>query len=285
MGRGLSIRIFLADGRPEGLRRVEVSNWTGVGLVCSRSEYTAVRAREDFGRPGVYVLDGSASSGSPSGRIYIGEADELRSRIDNHARYKDFWTTLFAFASKDENLNKAHVRYLESRLIVLANKAKRVEVDNGTAPPLPHLSEADAADMDAFLETMLLIIPLLGLSAFEAPAAPSPNETGLRLVGAGGVQAVGEDRPEGFVVQAGAIGRLVYVPSTPEYIVALRQHLRDSGVLVPSNGALKLTRAWVFDSPSSAAGVLLGRSANGRVEWKDLSGRTLKSIQDAALAQ
>lgn len=141
MGRGLSIRIFLADGRPEGLRRVEVSNWTGVGLVCSRSEYTAVRAREDFGRPGVYVLDGSASGGSPSGRIYIGEADELRSRIDNHARYMDFWTTLFAFASKDENLNKAHVRYLESRLIALANKAKRVEVENGTAPPLPHLSE------------------------------------------------------------------------------------------------------------------------------------------------
>lgn len=139
--------------------------------------------------------------------------------------------------------------------------------------------------MDAFLETMLLVIPLLGLSAFEAPAAPSPNRTGLRLAGAGGVQAIGEDRPEGFVVQAGAIGRLAHVPSTPEYIVALRQHLRESGVLVPSNGALKLTRAWVFDSPSSAAGVLLGRSANGRVEWKDLSGRTLKSIQDAALAE
>jgi len=49
---------------------------------------------------------------------------------------------------------------------------------------------------------------------------------------------------------------------------ALRSQVRNLGYL--------------FASPSLAAGVMLGRPANGRVEWKAADGRTLKDIQDAA---
>lgn len=100
-------------------------------------------------------------------QLYIGEADDVRDRVDQHLKGKDFWTTVVAFTSKDENLNKAHVRYLEARLVQLATKAGRVNVLNGTVPALPKLSEPDRADMEAYLREMLVILPLLGIVAFE----------------------------------------------------------------------------------------------------------------------
>ena len=178
--RIFSIRIFLADGTPEGLRLVEKSNWTGLGIVCPRSQYSDARKRSEFGRPGVYVLVGPGESGLP--QVYIGEAEELRSRLDNHQQNKDFWTRVVAFTSKDGNINKAHVRYLESRLTGLANVAKRAEVANGNAPALPALSEPDAADVENFLREMLAIFPVLEITAFQlsgvSAKATSPSGSG-----------------------------------------------------------------------------------------------------------
>lgn len=245
------------------------------------------------------MLLGPAATGIGE-RLYIGEADELRSRIDSQAKGKDFWTEAVSFTSKDANLNKAHVRYLEARLIGLAGHAKRSELENGTAPPLPHLSEADQADVEAYLEQVLVILPVLGVVAFEIPTEPAtgvqgekqsshaamPAETGseqLFLHGKGGVDAVGADRPEGFVVFAGATARLTAVPSIHSFLEQKRQSLLSQGLLVNDGERLRLTQHYVFDSPSTAAGVLLARSANGRIEWKDGKGRTLKEIQQAAL--
>jgi hypothetical protein len=146
-----SIKLFLADGTPDGLRIVEKSNWTGVGLVCTRSQYPNVRHRKEFQGAGVYVLVGPGETVLP--RVYIGEAEVLRKRLDNHHQNNEFWTRFVAFASRDGNLNKAHVRYLEARMIALAKAAKRAEIANGTAPPNPSLSEAETADVESFLGT------------------------------------------------------------------------------------------------------------------------------------
>ncbi len=126
-----SIKLFLADGRPDGLRLAEKSNWTGLAIVCSRSQYPLVRGRDEFQRAGVYVLVGRGESVLP--RVYVGEADVLRKRLDNHLQTNEFWDRLVAFTSKDGTLNKAHVRYLEARLIAIAKEAKRAELGNATA--------------------------------------------------------------------------------------------------------------------------------------------------------
>lgn len=283
--RGVSIRIFLVDGRPEGLRLVEKSNWTGIGIVCARSDYVNARGRDEWTRPGIYILSGPSTAGTLSSRIYVGEADELRARIDTHAKSKDFWTMAVAFTSKDANLNKAHARYLESRLISLAQQANRSELDNGTVPPIPHLSEPDVADMEAFLEDIRLILPLVGVHAFEIPAKVSAGQADLLyLRGPGGVEASGSDRADGFVVYEGSTGRVDEVPSIPYWVSKLRMQLQQGGIILePGDGVLRVKSTYVFDSASSAAGALLGRSANGRVEWKDKAGRTLKQIQEAQL--
>lgn len=279
--RGFSIRIYVADGTPEGLRLVEKSNWTGRAIVCPRSQFPQAKARPEFGKTGLYILLGPPTSGdSPS--LYIGECDPLRPRLENHYANKDFWTDVIAFISKDENLNKAHVQYLEARLVQLAREAKRCTLENTVTPSPPSLSEPDIAEMDSFLEEMLLIYPVLGLKAFEKPQAEPDTGPKLRLEGKG-VTAFGYESSAGFVVLEGSQAVITTVPSVHHYLVNLRTSLAEKAILIPDGDHFRLTQDYTFDSPSTAAGVLLGRSANGRIEWKDGEGRTLREIQEVAI--
>ena len=165
---GFSVRIFIPTGEPEGLRIIEKSNWTGQGIFFPRSIYPNVRGWKELKRTGVYVL-WSVSEPRSLPLTYVGEGDELLARLDSHAKNKDFWTHGVAFVSKDQYLNKAHVQHLEARLIGLAMKAKRCELENGNIPQLPSLSPADAADAELYLADMLLCLPILGVSFFDIP--------------------------------------------------------------------------------------------------------------------
>lgn len=284
---GTSIRIFLADGSAEGLRIVEKPNWTGLAIFCSRAQYPEVRQRGEFDRPGIYLLLGPPDRSGAQGRIYVGEADVARARLDQHVRGKDFWTSLILFTSKDENLNKAHIQYLESRLVALALQAKRAELENANAPQPPALSEADRADSESFLDEMLLIYPVLGVTAFEVAGASGASgaEAPLLHLSGSGARAEGRDTAEGFLVLKGATARKDEVPSIHHYVSELRSRLLADNVFRPAGDGLELTLDYVFDSPSSAAAALMGRTANGRIEWKDAQGRTLKEIQEAALGE
>lgn len=279
--KAFSVRIFIPSGEPEGLRLVEKSNWTGQGLVFPRALYADVRQRPELKRTGVYLLWGPAETGQLP-RLYVGEGDAVLPRLDQHAKQKDFWTHAVVFTSKDQNLNKAHVQYLEARLVQLAKDAKRAELDNGNVPQLPALSEADAADAEAFLLDLLLCLPLMGAPFFEQ-TLPKPAKGRELLLKAKGIEARGMDTAEGFVVRAGSQAVKEEVPSIHAYLVELRKTLLAQGVLMPDGPVWRMTQDYAFNSPSTAAGVLLGRSANGRMEWRDAKGRTLKEIQEAEL--
>lgn len=277
--RGFSVRIFLPTGEPEGLRIIEKSNWSGQGLVFPRAQYAEARRRDELKRTGVYVLWGPGESGRP--RVYVGEGDVVLSRLDDHFKQKDFWTHAAVFISKDQNLNKAHVKYLEARLVALAAQAKRAELDNGNVPQPPALSEADVADAEGFLDDLLLCLPVVGVNLFEKAKAAGPKERDL-ILRSKGIEAHGQDTAEGFVVRAGSQAVKEEVASIHGYLTDLRQSLLEQGVLEDAGTVYRLTQDYLFNSPSTAAGVLLGRSANGRTEWKDASGRTLREIQEAA---
>lgn len=281
--RAYSLRIFLADGTPEGLRVVEKTNWSGVGLMFPKARWVGVRERDLFARPGVYVLIGPSDGGALRYRIYVGEADDLRTRLNQQAAARDFWTRAIAFTSKDDDLNKAHVRYLEARLIERARHAKRSDIENGNAPTPPKLSEPETAFADAFLDDMLLIYPVLGLDTFElADTAAVLPAAVLRLQGKD-ASARGASTSEGFIVYAGATIRKLGVPSLHAFTVALREKLLVEGVLADRGDHLELTQDYVFDSPSGAAALVLGRSSNGRVEWKTPAGQTLKAVEEAEI--
>jgi hypothetical protein len=167
-----TIRIYVPDGDPEGLRIIDRMNWTGQGIVVPREDWAKVKCRSEFAKPGVYILVGYVTDDDlPT--IYIGQGDVVRNRIDNHVQNKDFWTKAVVFVSSviSGGLNRAHATWLEHALIDRAVKTKRSHLENGTEPQEPSLSEAEKADTQAFLREMLGILPLVGLNAFEAPKA------------------------------------------------------------------------------------------------------------------
>lgn len=282
MSKPFSIKLFLPDGDPDGIRIVEKTNWNGTGIVIPRPLFSEGKKRKDLERTGVYVLIGPAEeSGLP--RVYVGEGDPIRSRLDQHATKKDFWTSCIAFTSKDENLNKAHVQYLEARLVKLASEAKRCVLENSNIPALPSMSEADSADAEGFLDEMLLCLPVLGLGMFSKASPVDSLKRVLYLRGKG-IEAKGIDTPEGFIVRSGSTAANAEVPSCHAYLKEIRSALLKNGVLKVSGNQFMFSQDYLFASPSTAGGVVLGRSTNGRTEWKTQEGKTLKELQEAEAA-
>ena len=283
-----SLRIFVADGDPDGLRIVDKSNWIGKALVFPRALLPQVKARPELAQTGVYLLLGPRPDGEGD-MLYVGEGDPIRPRLERHYAEKDFWTRAIGFTTGSAGqLNKAHVQFLESRLMALARAAKRMPLDNANQPAEPSLSEADRADMEVFLGHMLGMLPVLGVHAFEqAPKAPAAKASPVLTCKGKGAQATGYEASQGFVVQAGSQAVLDTVPSMALHVRGmydLRQELIGNGVLGLRGGLYQFTQDYSFSSPSTAAAVVLGRSANGRIEWKS-DGRTLKEIQEAEAAQ
>ena len=284
MSLGASVQIFLPAGSTDGIWVVQKSNWTGVGLVIPRSHFADARHRQELQGSGVYVLVGDAEGEAFSERIYVGESDELKKRLDNHMRSKDFWSRAIVFAAKDSSLNKAHVKQLEFRLIELAKSAGRTEVENSNVGTSTALAETDQALLDGFLEEMLTLYPVMGLSAFEIPRVVDAQSRVKLFCSGPDASAEGYETADGFIVLAGALIRKQATPSRHGSITKRLHAMHAEGLLVDENDQQwRLTADHVFTSPSMAADSVLGRSANGRTEWKTADGTTLKEIQEQAL--
>lgn len=278
-----SLRIFVADGDPDGLRLVERSNWIGKAIMFPRAVYGQVRSRAEFDQTGVYLLLGPRTEGDGD-MLYIGEGDPVRPRFEDHHAKKDFWTRAVFFVAGTGQLNKAHVQYLEARLVKLAKNAKRMPLDNGNHPAEPTLSEADRADMDVFLSNILGMLPVLGIHAFEMGTTGTRNDGPLLTCQGRGITAQGLDTPQGFVVKAGSFAVHTEAPSLIEHFPSItkqRAELLENGIMVLVGDQRRFTQDYTFSSPSMASSIVLGRSSNGRTDWKDASGRTLKQLQES----
>ena len=196
--------------------------------------------------------------------IYIGEGDPVADRLISHYKAKDFWSAEIFFIDngKDDHLNKAHVQYLEARLVALAKEAKRCDLDNANVPQLPALSEMEKAEMDEFLEQMLMICGVLGINVFQKAAGVVPSTRVLYLK-AKGLMATGYEVDDGFVVQAGSQSPDEPAPTIPASVQKLRQSLLLQGVFVDEKDGYRVIQDYTFSSPSLAAAVMLARSANG----------------------
>jgi hypothetical protein len=277
-----TIKVFLAHGDAKRLRTAELSNWTGKAVAGPRSEFDDVLARDESSKAGIYFLTGvDPDTGKPA--IYVGEAESIRDRVRSHLD-KDFWNQIVFVVSKDENLTKAHIRYLEGKLITRAKNAGRASVTNGqvTSAKLP---ESDREDMEVFLDKIAQLLPVLGIELLvPADGAGTPATQNQELVcEIKGVRARGRRTPNGFVVLRGSQAVLRERPSTEKYPIPrqARDQLRNDGLLVEQAGALVFTRDVEFASPSAAASVIHGGHANGLIAWKNAKGTTLKEIEAA----
>ncbi|MBE7640979.1 DUF4357 domain-containing protein [Salegentibacter sp. BLCTC] len=280
---GKTIKIFLVDGEPNGRMTCELSNWTGKALKIPRKKIKESSDRPELENTGIYILFGKSDKSENKELAYIGEAEGIYKRLNQHLSAKDFWNEALVFVSKDENLNKAHIKYLESRLHEIAIKVNRYDIDNGNYPTRSIISESDKAEMEEFLENIKLLVNALGFKIFEELRKDQTFEEEIKstfyINAARGADAKGQMTNEGFVVLRNSEIATTTTNSFPENLIKLRLSLIDDNIINKINNKLIFKEDYLFSSPSAAAAVVMGRSANGLTEWKLNDGRILKSVE------
>lgn len=269
---GKTISLFLIEGDPNKRWVCELSNWNGKAYKIPRIDVKRCGDRADLAACGIYFLFGKSDS-DEKGIVYIGEAEDVYSRLRQHdaSNGKDFWNECIVFISKDNRLNKAHIKYLEHRCYLLAHAAGRYIIENSTIPADASLTEPEQAEMDEFLYNIRMINNVLGHKVLEPLVVESeisdPENTGevLYIQAARGANASGMRTSEGFVVLKGSQIADSVTKSCPKAICDLREKLIKNGT-IDANWVFTENR--IFSSPSTAAGVVMGRSANGLTEWR-----------------
>lgn len=278
MSHGRGIRLFLVDGSPNGLLTAEIMNWTGHALTGPRTKLTELVQRPECGRTGVYFLVGPDPDNAIRPLVYIGESDDVAKRLKQHNRPegqggKDFWERVCLITSKDQNLTKAHVKYLESQLISIAKQSGRCGLVNNTAHEYTVLPESDLADMAFFIEQVRIILPVLGFDFLRDPAAShavlsEESDTLFQMeLPTYGIRAQAREIGGSFVVLQGSEARPKWTAKANGYGNLYDQLVKDGVLTDEVNGKRQFAQDYEFNSPSAAAAIVSGRNANGRIKW------------------
>jgi hypothetical protein len=279
MNHAKTIKLFLLDGDPNGRMSCEISNWSGKAYKIPRIKIKDCNDRSDLSGTGVYLLFGKDETGKE--QVYIGEAESILKRLNQQLIQKDFWNEAIVFISKDENLNKAHIKYLENRLHEIATKAKRYVLENSLITTRSSISESDRAEMEEFIDYIKILVNTLGHKVFQEKRdqEATAKKNIFFIKAARGAEAEGETNSDGFLVFKGSKIATTTVKSLTSGLVNYRQKLLIEGVITQNDETLEFSDDYIFSSPSTAASIVLGRNANGLTEWKDKKGKTLKEFE------
>jgi len=270
-----TIKLFLVHGRPNSLRIAELSNWSGKAIAAPRNELLALLKREELSSPGFYLLTG-VDPESGENTIYIGEAEDVANRLKSHSA-KDNWNAVTVFVSNSGNLTKAHIRYIEGKLITLAlnNSSSQVLNVTNSGAKLP---ESDAAEMNIFLQKSLQLLPVLGITDFNKSVEAPAKEEDFLFCKIKGNTAKGKRTSGGFTVYADSQAVLEHRPSAKR-VKKSREQLVQKGILKHEGNHFLFTKDIEFGSPSTAASIVRGGNSNGLTNWRNSSGKTLKEIE------
>ncbi len=265
-----TITIFLLDGDPTGTKKVQLGNWSGMAFIIPRNKLEIVNERDELQKQCVYFLIGGTSV---TPEVYIGEAENFKRRISGH-QSKDFWNTCIVFSAKDENLTKAHVRFLEAQFVLDCRKANRANLHNANLPDGSKLSEEQESEMEEFMQNMKLVLSSLGYTFHQAMTVASPY-----YISSKGLKASAAFYSEGIMVLKGSQVSKQEAPSIPLTLKALRFEKLSDTTLIDRNTHYEVVQNLTFSSVSTAAGFVLGRSANGWMEWKNKEGKTIDEVE------
>lgn len=278
MNYGKSIRLFLIEGIADGRWMCELSNWTGKAYKIPRNCVKESSDREELKNTGIYFLFGKSDE-TDTYRVYIGEAENIYERLLTHLKEKDFWHECVVFISKDNNLNKAHVKYLENRMYTIAKEAGRYQLENSNIPTQSSLSEADRAEMEEFINNAKLLLSAVGHKVLEATAIPSKtnNDPEIFVFEGKDYKATGTTTADGFVVFKNSILSKKANSSLTKSLIDKRNKLISENII---DSAFTFTKDYIFSSPSTAASIISGNSTNGKTAWRNSQGMTLKDYEN-----
>lgn len=294
--RGRTLKLYLVDGSPSGVITAELGVSSVRAAVASRTALPDLIKREEATRTGVYLLVGPDPNLPGRQLVYVGEGDQVKTRLAAHDadESKEFFTRAVLIVSKDENLTKAHGRYLEGRIIAAIRGAGRAKLVNGTEPPYRGLPESEIADMERVLDEIEVLLPVLGFDVLQ----PASDSVPVQSTTSGGtVTFVAEirkakgravERGGEFVVLAGSTALRRESDVIPKSVKDARQALIESGALVPDADPdlYRFAQDASFGSPSGASAAMVGRADNGRTSWRvEGDGRTYGAWRESQIQQ
>lgn len=276
-----TIQIFLPGGDPRGLRVAEITTRIVQVIEVPRSLLPEFLKMPESGQVALYFLVSAAEDGSEQ-KVYIGQTGDLRTRLGAHNKEKDFWQRVLVLISRTNSITQTHALFLEWYCLQVTRAAGRFADENGTGGSRPHTPAPLEADCMELFETGRVLLSTLGYPVFD-PVAKSQSMAQAEEVffcKGSGSNGRGLYTQEGFVVLKGSTGRKENVPSiigTPSE--RLRVRLAASGVTREEGDGIVFAKDHLFNSPSSAAIALMGRTANGWLEWKTQGGKTLDAVE------
>ena len=277
---GKNIKLYLLDGDANGRWICELSNWTGKAYKIPRNYYKECQERKELITSGVYFLFGYNEEESTN-LIYIGETENILERLKQHINdsSKEYWNEAVVFISKDDYLNKAHIKYLENRFYEIAKCVNRYKVMNDKVPTRSNVSEAEQAELEEFIYNAKILVPILGHKVFDSVSegkSDNNEKDYLYINNNKGVSAIGMVTSDGFVVLKGSkISDRVSKNSLRDGVINLRnKHITDGKVK-----EYILVEDILFSSSSTAAEFILGNSVSGPKTWKNKDNKTLKEIE------
>lgn len=292
-----TLELFFIDGKPDGMLTAEVFGWTGHILVAPRTRLPEALKRKESSYTGVYILLGDQEEESLA---YIGEGENIANRIKSHDAKKDWWTRVVLITSAANNLHKAHVQYIEARLVKEGLDAANIKLENNTSPSLPSLSEAAKANMEAFISQLLMVLPAIRVDLFtskikfDKSTAIEKNKTQTvspvfeLTLKKEGIYATAVLEDGEFVIQKGSLARSAYIGDRSEKSYYWKHHdkLVEQGILVDQGKHKIFTQSYAFPSTSAAGAVCNGRSTSGPIAWKVKgTGQTYKDWEAASLVE
>lgn len=292
--RSKNINMFLMDGEVTGKIKCTLSNWTGVIYKTPRIQLGDLKSRDEMKQSGIYFLFGRDED-KQKDVTYIGQATTRKNgegvllRIQKHTRdtHADYFNDVIILTTQNNSFGPTEISYLENKFTQLAKEAGRYIVKNSNDPNPGNVTEEKESELDEIVENTLMIIGTLGYRVF----VPMTKEVSQDLTDNHStylylkrktkksnkvIEATCERTTEGFVVLEGSQVEIKDSPYLPASLKEMRQNLIASRVI--QDGVLKEKQ--LFSSPSYAAAFLLGMQTNGRTDWKDQDGRTLKELEE-----
>ena len=302
MSIGNTYTIVVPDGDPDSIKIIHKGNWMGELVQFSRESYKRNRNtspyKEILDRPGVYILIGPDEF-STGIKVYIGEGDGIKGRIESHVHERVFWDTVILITAENDSFDKVQIQYIESKLVEIANAAKTCKLENGNSPKLPSTTHADRINAENTLHHILDCVRMLGYTIFTtAQASPPPHQSptnptqtvtsGISLdqqfifeakVRDSQVHATGSYQNGKLIVSKGSVCTHDISDSCPPSIALLKKQLEEQHIIqrAGANQPFVFTQDYAFKSPSAASGVISGRSSNGLTDWKTAQGITLSA--------
>lgn len=275
--RSQTIQIFLPFGEPRGIRIAEITTRIIKAVCVPRNQLSRAFERRELKNVGLYFLFGDAENAERP-KVYIGETEDCLVRLTEHNRKMDFWQTAVVIVGKAGHFTKVHVKFLEWHCIKMAKAAGRYDLQNGNYGGQPHAPETIEPEITDGFEALSILLSALGYPVFESFIQQSKSEDDFYLNGEL-CAARGRFTEDGFVVFAGARGRIRTTNSIGTWVAPYRQKLISNGIVVVEGEQLVFVKDYIFDTPSGASDVLTGRSTNGWITWKTRAGETLDAVK------